>query len=204
MTDLEQLAALLKAHRECGPMAALDLTPESVAVVAGAYEGATMQFIASLYDCRVLGFDPQNWAVERARERLAGFPKATVFNHAIGLAEGEFLMGETGTDAASFIEDPAARTHGPGLMREWASVFDSLALTHINLLLLNVEGYEYKLLPYLHGLGWLERIKHIIIQFHDMDRSPYDDAIALLARTHVSKWEHANWHHWTWQMWERV
>jgi hypothetical protein len=104
VSDLEQLADLLKRHRECGPMAALDLDTESVAVVAGAYEGVTMRFIAELYGCHVLGFEPQEWAVERANKRLhedAHFTKATVFRHGIGAEDGVLPMGEVGTDAAS-------------------------------------------------------------------------------------------------------
>jgi FkbM family methyltransferase len=188
-------------------MAALDLDTESVAVVAGAYEGVTMRFIAELYGCHVLGFEPQEWAVERANKRLhedAHFTKATVFRHGIGAEDGVLPMGEVGTDAASFVNDPAARTHGVGKIREWGDVMSTLAIDFVDLLLLNVEGYEYILLPHLKKIDWMKRIKHIIIQFHDMDRSPYHDAVVQLAETHVIKWEHANWYLWTWQMWERV
>lgn len=205
MADLEKLADLLKRHRECGPLAALDLNRESLAVVAGAYEGATVQFISELYGCHVLGFEPQEWAAHRARERLhheARYTRASILNYAVGAESGELPMGEVGTDAASFISDPAARTHGTGRIREWGAVMENLAVRRVALLLLNVEGYEYVLLPHLDKLGWLSKISHIIIQFHDMERSPYDETVKLLARTHRLTWEHSNWSHWTWQSWE--
>lgn len=76
-------------------------------------------------------------------------------------------MGEFGTDACSFINTgPDSREQGNGLIRDYAIVAEELEIDHIDLMIMNIEGYEFELLPYLMELGLLENIDRLIIQFH--------------------------------------
>lgn len=199
---------LIKRHREVAVLASLPLEASSVGIVAGAYKGDTIEFLHGLYNMQLYGFEPQEWALNIARERFHGLANIRLYPYGIGTETGRFDMGEWGNDACSFVEDPAARTHGTGEMQDTAAVFDSLGLLEkpIDLAVFNLEGYEYKLLPYLHDLGVLRNIMHLVVQFHDMDRmlAEYGATCDMLVQTHRNRWEHANWSYWTWQLWERT
>lgn len=204
MSDFEQLLALVKAHREAAVLASLWLNEKSKVVVAGAYKGDTIAFLDGMFGCEIHGYEPQEWAYNECVKRFAGRLNVYVHPYAIGAECGELPMGEVGTDAASFVPDLAARTHGTGMMYWIDQAFEDAKLDgEIDLCVFNMEGYEYKLLPYMAEHGIIQRVKHLVIQFHDMDE-PYIEAMKLLGQTHIMRWEHANWNHWTWHYWEHA
>jgi FkbM family methyltransferase len=145
------------------------LPPNSTIIIAGAYQGKVVQLLADLYPNyeRIIGFEPQQWAVERARERLvhSKYPRTPIFPHAIGIENGTFPMGEWNTDACSFI-NTGVRDTGEGKMLEFDGEMYGLGVRRIDLAVLNMEGYEFKLMPYLREIGWAERIDRIACQWH--------------------------------------
>ena len=38
---------------------------------------------------------------------------------------------------------------------------------HVDLLKINIEGIEYEILPHIINSGYINKIKHLQIQFHD-------------------------------------
>jgi FkbM family methyltransferase len=207
MSDLSEMLDLIKRHREVAVLASFNFCTEDVAIVAGAYKGDTIAFLRGLYNMKVVGFEPQTWAFDYADDQFAQDHAVRVYPYGIGTKNGRVRMGEWGTDACSFVPDPAARTHGEGEMCDFAEVVGAIAWLRdgCDLAVFNMEGYEYELLPYMASFGYLAKVNHLVIQFHDMDLQEgriYSDTQRLLERTHVRKWEHANWAHWTWQRWD--
>ncbi len=173
------------------------LTPESVVLEVGGYEGRWARQIAERYNPRLYVFEPQQWAYDRCLQALKPFPSARVFNFGLGVESGEFPMGEFETDGCSFLKtlaqyDPNRRKVGMGTLREAGSVLDELGLHQIDLCLVNIEGYEFILLPYLIEQGLLNRVKRLMLQAHlfvENGAARYAALRAAIEQTHRVVWD---------------
>lgn len=147
------------------------LDSSSVVVEVGGYVGRWALQIAERYRPRLVVFEPQPWAAEVCRAVLGD--RATVVNAALGDHFGPMQMTNWETDGCSLAKPGGDRQV---VMVEAAQTFDQLGITTIDLLLMNIEGYEYTLLPYLLDQGILPR--RLMIQLHGSD----DDNAAVFDR----------------------
>lgn len=151
-----------------------DLTPDSVVVEVGGYKGRWALQIAEHYHPRLYVFEPQPWAFATCEAVLGD--QATVLPFGLGAISDMLPMGEWETDGASFVK------HGEhyGLIREISRAFKDHTITTIDLMLMNIEGYEYTLLPHMLSKGILP--KRMMVQFH-----PFADQDGMaLAHIHAA------------------
>lgn len=181
------------------PMATdFDLPPNSNVVIIGAYKGITMELLARLYiDYKqIIGFEPQLWAVEEARKRFKEEQLSSIYILPYGLGNstraGKEGMGvvlpmvEHDTDACSFVNKNSSRQPGSGLIRDADIVFHDFFMEPpqiIDLMVVNIEGGEYELLPYLDGIGWFKRINRLAVQWH-LGLAPLLDELRMDAEIH--------------------
>lgn len=164
MTDLAQ-ETIAAAQRFDHPWdeRAVDwpLDQNSVVVEVGGYKGRWALQIAERYQPRLYVFEPQGWAAEVCREVLRG-KRAQVFQLALGATSGRMLMGEWETDGCSLVKDGAEY---PAEMVEIGDTFRHLDITdRVSLMLVNIEGYEYTLIPHMLERGILPQ--RLMVQFH--------------------------------------
>jgi FkbM family methyltransferase len=146
------------------------LTKKSVVVEVGGYKGRWALQIAERYGPRLYVFEPQPWGYEVCREVLGD--RAEVYGVALGVADGYSSMERRETDGCSLVGPdgapmPLSVRPGDGrvLVSEIAWVLrNELGLTHIDLMLMNIEGYEYTLLPHMLDQGVLP--DRLMVQFH--------------------------------------
>lgn len=153
------------------------LPPNSTVFIIGAYQGLAMELLDEVYHPRhLVGFEPQLWAVENATKRLQG-RNYTLFPAGLGIEKGTFPMGEYHTDGCSFINTgPDSRTFGEGQLWDANETLIILNPPKIDLMIINIEGYEWYLLPYLQENGWLDRIDRLAVQWHyGLGEDPRDD-----------------------------
>lgn len=164
-------------------VAALDwpLTPESVVVEVGGYVGRWALQIAERYHPRLLVFEPQAWAAATCQAVLG--TRAWVFPCALGDHDGEVTLANYGTDGATLCDTGGERV----LMREACAALTEAQVDTIDLMLINIEGYEYTLIPHL--LAHDIRPRALMVQWHIHQRPP-DDATdaALLAAGYRCAW----------------
>lgn len=194
------------------------LPPLANIVVAGAYRGQVMDLLATVYDDfdRLIGFEPQADARAAALERLAarkheggrigGGP--VIEPYALGIEDGEGMMIDAESIFASFLySNSGPRTNearvGHFEMRDTTSAFLGLELDRIDLLLLNIEGYEWLLLPYLIDDGWFSsgRIRRLALQVHwgfGLDHT-LERITGEIERTHKRVFDEIpSWGYWQW------
>jgi FkbM family methyltransferase len=145
------------------------LTPESVVIELGGYQGRWAKHIAIRNNPQVFVFEPQEWAYLECYKNLMEFPNAHVFNFALGTMSGTFEMSDWGTDGCSFVKPANGKPEGHGKMREIIEFLDEVQIGDIELMLMNIEGYEFTLIPYMLKYGLFDRIRHFICQFHPRD-----------------------------------
>lgn len=142
------------------------LTKDSVVFEIGGYEGRWAKEIASRYNPDLYVFEPQPWAFEICQQVLSEFSGSRVFPFALGLTTAELAMGSWETDGCSFTNIPSGKPTGTGRMREIHTSLRELAIEHIDLCLMNIEGYEFKLIPHMIETGIMDRIDYFMCQFH--------------------------------------
>jgi len=136
------------------------LTAQSTVVEVGGYCGRWALQIARRYWPRLFVFEPQPWAFEVAQTVLGS--AATVLNYGLADHDGMMAMGNWETDGCSLVN--TTRSTAEGQFREVARAFKHLEIDQIDLLLMNIEGYEYTLLPYMLDKGILP--KRLMVQYH--------------------------------------
>ncbi|MDP2660356.1 MAG: hypothetical protein Q8R28_06475, partial [Dehalococcoidia bacterium] len=131
---------------------------------------------------------------------------------------GTFRMGLYQTDTCSFMRGPTPFKDitGPGgwfdgKLVDFGEFMRREQLKSIYYASVNIEGYEYVLIPYWAGTGWLKRIQTIGISWHDARfNSPqpgkftflgkpvpeYEEIQGLLAQTHNLVLSIDNWQSW--------
>lgn len=169
------------------------LKHRSVVFEVGGFEGRWARQIKERYHPNLHVFEPQPWAYERLRYRL-GAPFDRIHPYALGDRDAVLPMGDFETDGCSFVKDAAWYAAHPGQahqrrsegrMRDIVTVLPEI-MPHqryrrpplIDLMLVNIEGYEFTLLPYMfaHGI-WPVRL---MVQFHLLNNTE-DDYHALRA-----------------------
>lgn len=120
----------------------------TVAVI-GAYRGATVSFVRMVSpEAFIHAVEPQEWAARHLRLWFADDLNIAVHPVALGLTDGEMPLYEYETDACSLIKLPNSRMEGKARVvdaRRWFREYRQ----QIKFVIMNCEGYEYYLLPYL-------------------------------------------------------
>lgn len=152
------------------------LTQESIVVEVGSYRGRWARQIAERYHSQLYCFEPQLWAANVTGMILDGF-NAQVLNVALGTKTGRAYLTNYETDGAAIANEGHAVD-----MLEIGMVFKRLGIKHIDLMLMNIEGYEAKLLPHMFKKKILP--VHLVIQCHGKDMRP------LIARRYDNLWDY--------------
>jgi FkbM family methyltransferase len=135
------------------------LSHDSVVVEVGGYKGRWALQIQERYFPNLYVFEPQPWAYEVCREVLG--KRATILPYALGTSSGPATMGEWETDGCSLVKDGSGH---PVDAVEIGAAFAELGIRHIDLMLINIEGYEYMLIPHMLDRGIFPQ--RLMVQFH--------------------------------------
>lgn len=160
-----------------------DLTPESVVVEVGGYTGRWALQIAERYQPRLYVFEPQFWAFEVCREVLGD--RAEVLPYGLGVETGYFPVGAYGGDGASFLKTDGEQAVCQ--MLEIAAAFAQQDITHIDLMLMNIEGHEFTLIPHMFAQGIYPQ--RLMVQLHGSDAQT-NALRALLAQSYAPLWDY--------------
>lgn len=139
------------------------LTQDSIVVDVGGYIGRWALQIAERYSPRLYVFEPQPWAADVCRAVLG--ERATVEGYGLGIRNANETMHRWETDGCSFVYFYTTGPQHTGEMREIGGVFHDLQITHVDLMMMNIEGYEYSLIPHMLDHGILP--DRLMTQFHN-------------------------------------
>lgn len=174
------------------------LTPESIVLDIGAYEGGTTLRFATRYKCKIYAFEPSPRAYQVAKERLKDLSTVTLLPYGLGVRDGTFPLGDSDRDGASFrklIEKPIVQAE----MREICKALITLGILDVDLAIINIEGSEYELMALIVKCKLVSYIKRFMIQWHFYTPEYQEQQLRIqtqLAQTHRMLWNLGAWEAW--------
>lgn len=204
-------------HRETSPL--LELPPEGenrTIFVIGAYSGTVAGLLIKqhpTYEYHL--FEPQDWAYEQLREKFGDLNNVHTHQFGLGDRSGTFQMALRGAYDCTFMRasvpfDDDSKFDAE--LVEFGEFMERESIDDIYYATLNIEAYEYVLLPHMAQIGWLERCQVLGLSWHDntLFNSPvpgpytwlgeqvlqYEDIQELLVKTHEIHLEIDNWQTW--------
>lgn len=168
-----------------------DLDASATVLDVGAFRGAGAAQIAELYGCRVLAFEPNPDYFAALDERFAADPRVEALPYGLGHEDAVLPMQKLGPGSTVY-GDPAADAETVDVrIRDVVAVFEELGLDRVDLMKINIEGAEYDLLERMVAVGLHERVRYLLIQFHEWYPRAHVRRWALrrrLRRTHEQVW----------------
>ncbi len=175
------------------------LTEDSIVFDVGAYKGEWAAEIFRRYGSNIYAFEPVKYFYHRVLNKYWDNPKFKLFN-----------AGLSDTDKADviYMEGDSTSLHKSSSvpynikLLGFNQFIQDNNIASIDLMKLNIEGEEYRLLQSIIEAGNQTKIKNILIQFHD-----YIDNYANLRQwihnqltlTHTLKFNYP----FIWECWER-
>jgi FkbM family methyltransferase len=164
-----------------------ELTPDSLVIDAGGYEGNWAAEISRKYGCRILIFEPVKRFFDRIADRFKDNDKVGV-NHC-GLGGKDCGAGK---EVEFHIQNDSTGQFAGSAEVEMVELFDASYVIgnmgqEIGVLKLNVEGAEFQILWSLLDSGCIKKVKNLQVQFHPVIPNAGDHRATIqkrLAETH--------------------
>lgn len=176
-----------------------NISPESIVLDVGAYDGEWAKGIADRYGCNIFCFEPSVHQCDKAHALLAGL-NVKVFPFALGSETRKISLVDAENSTSCF-----ATNAGPMIdaeQRDVAEAFEALGLKRVDLIKINIEGAEFDLLERMIEASLIERCVRILVQFHPIVSQCSERRASIresLASTHTEIFNYD----FVWELWER-
>jgi FkbM family methyltransferase len=163
---------------------AYELSPESLVLDLGGYEGQWASDLYARQRCRIAIFEPVSKFAAAIDERFRRNPDIEVFAYALGATDRREVISLGGASSSAFKEKADKDEIEYVDVARWFAQYD---VGEVALMKINIEGGEYELLERMIAVGLVGRVRDLQIQFHNFsaDAAQRMEAIqAALASTH--------------------
>ena len=144
-----------------------DLNSNSRVIDVGSYNGDWLQKICNKYNCYGLGYEPTKKAFNQSLSKSS--EKLSFMNCGITTEPTSEMNINVSEDQSTFVRNSNNFTEETVKMINAKELFEnSLNQYTIDLIQINIEGYEYNLLPYMIDNNLLNNVKRLQVQFHNI------------------------------------
>ena len=166
-----------------------DLSPASLVIDAGGYEGNWAAEMFRRYKCQMMIFEPVAAFYAQIAAKFSGKPEIGVIHGGLGGSD----CG-AGIDVEFHIQNDSTGRFAGSDKTETCHLYAASYVIgnldrHVDLLKLNVEGSEYDILENLIDRGKMNHIRNLQIQFHGIPtlnpKARWKKIREALAETHV-------------------
>ena len=139
---------------------------ESVVFDIGAYRGSLSKKVYKKFQCQLYLFEPLIEDYEYLKEYFKDNREdVKVFNFGLLDKDEEMYFSDI-FGASSIFERPEGNLSIKVKMKSFKSFIEENSIEFIDLMYMNIEGSEYKLLNEIIDTGYIENINFLQIQFH--------------------------------------
>lgn len=146
------------------------LNSNSVVVEIGGFTGRWSLQIAQKYNPNLYIFEPQKWCCLVLQEALREY-KARIYPYGLATNDGNLPVYEYGTDGCTLHPRAGKTRNNKSVqLKEIKTTFWEEQIRHIDLMLMNIEGYEFDLIPHMLENGIFPEV--LMVQFHNTEKMP--------------------------------
>ncbi|MFQ5545396.1 MAG: FkbM family methyltransferase [Acidiferrobacterales bacterium] len=177
------------------------LNENSLVIDLGGYEGQWASDVYGRFRCKVLVFEPVLSYARNVRQRFMYNPNIQVFDHALADHDGVERLFVRGGGTSVY------RRAGNGEIVEARFVeigqfFAENNIANVDLIKINIEGSEYRLLEHLIKKDMVKFFGNLQIQFHEYVPNAGQRMLDIqnsLRKTHDLTWQFR----FVWENWKR-
>jgi len=154
----------------------------------GAFEGRWAAQIAERYNPIMELFEPTDWGYGKCSNRFLDNKKITVHHYGLWVTDAFLPLYNPGNDGGSVLME-----HVRSEVCVFTDVYTEIGEREIDLCLMNVEGSEFVLLPYMIANGLMANIRQFWCQFHLFVNDSEKRYLRIhegLKATHNVKWNY--------------
>jgi len=161
----------------------------------GGYKGGWARYADEIWNCNIFIFEPVTEFYNYCVNRFKNKNKIKIFKYGLEDEEKQIKISSGGCGSSTYRITKNMQTIQ---IKSISNVINNeLNIKSIDLLKLNIEGGEYKLLDDLDSSNLLKNIKYLQIQFHkdmDKDGKKREKALKIISKTHKID----NMYKWAW------
>lgn len=179
-----------------------ELNDESNVVDVGAYTGDWIGRMSSRYDSNFYALEPVKKFYNVLDNKFRDNEKIKCYNFGLSTKQENMKIVSNG-DASSIVNN---NNNGENISLVDLKYFMDCANIHtIDLLQMNIEGFEYQLLNNWFDEGHIQNINKILIQFHKVDNLDFrkareDIQIKLVENGYQKQFDYP----FVWESWQKV
>ena len=178
-----------------------DLGPQSLVLDVGAYVGDWTAEIVSRYGSEVIAFEPLPYYYGALMRRFEQTEQVDVRPYGLAEVSGPSSMGMAQMGSSEFLK----KNRVDVMMRDVTAVFRGWSGREVDLMKVNIEGGEYKLLQRMIDEDLLRKVRKLMVQFHEqwpsrLESGPWRKSlIERIEVTHQSEFTYP----FVWESWIR-
>ena len=142
------------------------LNENSIVFDVGSYKGIFTQKVYDCFNCYVYSFEPLETYFNLLSKKFDNKKKVKIYN--FGLLDMDEIAKFSNIDGSSSIY---SREEGSLELEVTIKSFTNFVIDNsinsIDLLYMNIEGSEYRLLSDIINSGYINNVKHLQVQFHN-------------------------------------
>lgn len=156
----------------------------------GGFEGRWAAQIEEKFDPYITIFEPTRWGFGKCSARFFDNEKVDVRPYGLWVMDAKLPLYNPGNDGASLL-----MAHATTEVCQFKDAFLEVGALDgdIDLCLMNVEGSEYALLPYMIGYGLMKFFRYFWCQFHTFADPTGDRFLRIydgMKQTHKPLWNY--------------
>ena len=167
--------------------------PESLVWEIGGFSGRWAGQMVEKYDCRMEIFEPQEWASDQLCSRFGDNQKVMVHSWGLWVMDEIRYLNNFGTDGATIMTH-SMNFEKPKQLVTLTDIFNWGKNIAVDVCLMNIEGAEFSLIPYMIGCDIMNNFNFFWCQFHPGFVDNGDEKANMIykgmMRTHHKIWDY--------------